>query len=114
MAPSIAEVPVAVLDPAVASTKGSTDTTECHGRLENPPQVQSMGRTKDGRLLKIREYPKFNSLEEHRLYRKQHLACAFRIFAERGYDEGVAGHISVRDPIMTDHFCTLTPMRLKA
>ena len=25
-------------------------------------------------------------------------------FADRGYDEGVAGHISVRDPILTDHF----------
>lgn len=25
-------------------------------------------------------------------------------FAERGFDEGVAGHISVRDPILTDHF----------
>jgi len=25
-------------------------------------------------------------------------------FADRGFDEGVAGHISVRDPIETDHF----------
>lgn len=76
--------------------------------LQPPPQVQSMGRTKDGRLLKIREYPKFATLEEERVYRKQHLAAAFRIFADRGYDEGVAGHISVRDPILTDHFCMLT------
>lgn len=43
-------------------------------------------------------------MEEERHYRKQHLAAAFRIFADRGYDEGVAGHISVRDPILTDHF----------
>ena len=49
-------------------------------------------------------------MEEERLYRKQHLAAAFRAFADRGYDEGVAGHISncimpgVRDPILTDHF----------
>jgi ribulose-5-phosphate 4-epimerase/fuculose-1-phosphate aldolase len=34
------------------------------------------------------------------------LAAAFRVFADRGFDEGVAGHISVRDPILTDHFCT--------
>ncbi|CAG9981048.1 unnamed protein product [Clonostachys byssicola] len=67
-------------------------------------QVQSLGKTKDGRLLKIRTYPKFDSLEEERLYRKQHLAAAFRIFADRGFDEGIAGHISVRDPILTDHF----------
>ncbi|KAH8814143.1 class II aldolase/adducin N-terminal [Hyaloscypha sp. PMI_1271] len=64
----------------------------------------SFGRTKDGKKLKIRSYPKFESLEEERLYRKQHLAAAFRVFAQRGFDEGVAGHISVRDPILTDHF----------
>ncbi|KAJ5703655.1 hypothetical protein N7493_011580 [Penicillium malachiteum] len=64
----------------------------------------ALGLTKDGRKLKIRSYPKFDTLIEERNYRKQHLAAAFRIFAERGFDEGVAGHISVRDPILTDHF----------
>lgn len=66
----------------------------------------AMGRAKDGRKLKIRAYPKFDTLLEERIYRKQHLAAAFRIFAKRGFDEGIAGHISVRDPILTDHFCT--------
>lgn len=69
-------------------------------------QVQSSGKTKSGKVLKIRTYPKFDTLEDERLYRKQHLAAAFRVFADRGFDEGVAGHISVRDPILTDHFCT--------
>lgn len=68
--------------------------------------VGALGMTVSGKKLKIREYPKFDSLEGERLYRKQHLAAAFRIFADRGFDEGVAGHISVRDPILTDHFCT--------
>lgn len=67
--------------------------------------VAAMGRTTSGKALQIRRYPTFESLEEERLYRKQHLAAAFRIFADRGFDEGVAGHISVRDPILTDHFC---------
>jgi len=66
--------------------------------------VGALGKTKSGKPLKIRSYPKFASLEEERLYRKQHLAAAYRVFAERGFDEGVAGHISVRDPILTDHF----------
>jgi ribulose-5-phosphate 4-epimerase/fuculose-1-phosphate aldolase len=66
--------------------------------------VAAMGRTTSGRALKVRAYPKFDTLEEERLYRKQHLAAAYRIFASRGFDEGVAGHISVRDPILTDHF----------
>jgi ribulose-5-phosphate 4-epimerase/fuculose-1-phosphate aldolase len=64
-----------------------------------------MGRTTSGKALQIRKYPAFERLEDERLYRKQHLAAAYRIFADRGYDEGVAGHISVRDPILTDHFC---------
>ncbi|CAK4000778.1 Hypothetical predicted protein [Lecanosticta acicola] len=84
--------------------------------------VGALGKTKDGRPLKVRSYPNFDSLEEERQYRKQHLAAAFRIFAERGssdrpwdhsstltpkiqgFDEGVAGHLSLRDPILTDHF----------
>ena len=74
-------------------------------REENPPQVQVMGMTKSGKKLNVRSYPKFENLEDERLYRKQHLAAAFRVFADRGFDEGVAGHISVRDPILTDHFC---------
>ena len=65
----------------------------------------ALGKTTSGKRLKIRAYPKFDSLEEERVYRKQHLAAAFRVFADRGFDEGVAGHISVRDPILTDHFC---------
>ena len=39
-----------------------------------------------------------------RLHRKQRLAAAFRLFARFGYDEGVAGHITARDPELTDHF----------
>ncbi|POS80100.1 L-fuculose-phosphate aldolase [Diaporthe helianthi] len=69
-----------------------------------PTAVQSLGKTKSGRDLRIRSYPRFATLEEERQYRKEHLAAAFRVFADRGYDEGVAGHISVRDPILTDHF----------
>ncbi|KAL1592083.1 hypothetical protein SLS59_009965 [Nothophoma quercina] len=63
-----------------------------------------MGLTASGARLKIRKYPTFSSLEEERLYRKQHLAAAYRVFAMRGFDEGVAGHISVRDPVLEDHF----------
>jgi ribulose-5-phosphate 4-epimerase/fuculose-1-phosphate aldolase len=48
--------------------------------------------------------PLFTSPGEERLYRKQHLAAAFRVWARLGYDEGPAGHITVRDPERTDHF----------
>jgi ribulose-5-phosphate 4-epimerase/fuculose-1-phosphate aldolase len=41
---------------------------------------------------------------EERLHRKQRLAAALRIFSKCGFDEGVAGHITARDPELTDHF----------
>lgn len=57
-------------------------------------KLGALGTTASGKKLNIRTYPRYDDLEDERLYRKQHLAAAFRIFAERGFDEGVAGHIS--------------------
>jgi ribulose-5-phosphate 4-epimerase/fuculose-1-phosphate aldolase len=48
--------------------------------------------------------PTFASVDEERRHRKQRLAAAFRLFARFGYDEGVAGHITARDPERLDHF----------
>ena len=42
--------------------------------------------------------PVFKSLEEERDHRKVKLAGALRIFGRLGFGEGVAGHITVRDP----------------
>lgn len=44
------------------------------------------------------------TVEDERLHRKQNLAAAFRLFSRFGFDEGVAGHITARDPELTDHF----------
>lgn len=48
--------------------------------------------------------PTFATVEEERLHRKQKLAGALRIFGRVGFGEGVAGHITVRDPEFSDHF----------
>jgi ribulose-5-phosphate 4-epimerase/fuculose-1-phosphate aldolase len=48
--------------------------------------------------------PVFATLEEERRHRQQRLAAAFRIFARYGFDEGVAGHITARDPEYPDCF----------
>jgi ribulose-5-phosphate 4-epimerase/fuculose-1-phosphate aldolase len=48
--------------------------------------------------------PTFERLEDERRHRRQRLAAAFRIFARLGYDEGIAGHISARDPGRPDRF----------
>ncbi len=44
------------------------------------------------------------TVAEERLRRKQKLAGALRIFGRFGFGEGVAGHITVRDPEYPDHF----------
>ena len=48
--------------------------------------------------------PVFQTVEEERLHRKQRLAAAFRLFGRFGFSEGIAGHITARDPEFTDHF----------
>jgi ribulose-5-phosphate 4-epimerase/fuculose-1-phosphate aldolase len=46
----------------------------------------------------------FETVEEERAHRKAKLAGALRIFGRFGFGEGVAGHITVRDPEFPDHF----------
>ena len=46
----------------------------------------------------------FDTVEEERAHRKAKLAAAFRMFSKAGLDEGVAGHITVRDPAEPDTF----------
>ena len=48
--------------------------------------------------------PIFKRVEDERLHRKQRLAAAFRLFGKFGFSEGIAGHITARDPEFTDHF----------
>ncbi|HVE98403.1 MAG TPA: class II aldolase/adducin family protein [Mycobacteriales bacterium] len=48
--------------------------------------------------------PTFDSVEDERLHRKQRLAAGFRLFSRFGFEEGVAGHITARDPEWPDAF----------
>jgi ribulose-5-phosphate 4-epimerase/fuculose-1-phosphate aldolase len=48
--------------------------------------------------------PHFEDPYQERRHRLERLAAAFRLFALFGFDEGVAGHITVRDPIDPGHF----------
>ena len=48
--------------------------------------------------------PAFDSVEAERQHRKERLAGVYRIFSRFGFEEGVAGHVTVRDPELTDHF----------
>ena len=46
----------------------------------------------------IYKIPEFHDLDLERKHRLERLAAAFRIFGKFGFSEGVAGHITVRDP----------------
>lgn len=50
--------------------------------------------------------PAFDDPHAERKYLKERLAAAFRIFGKYGFDEGVAGHITIRvwsiQPIMQE------------
>lgn len=79
----------------------------CDGSSSSPSSswaedVHYLG-DKEGRVT-LRSPPTFSTVEETRTHLKQHLAAAFRIFAKQGFDEGVAGHISLRDPERSDWF----------
>ncbi|KAL1639384.1 hypothetical protein SLS58_007965 [Diplodia intermedia] len=50
--------------------------------------------------------PTFTSVDKQRRWMLEHMAGAFRIFARKGYTEGMAGHISLRDPEHPDCFWT--------
>jgi len=54
--------------------------------------------------LNLRLPQSFATVEEERLHCKQRLAAGFRLFSKCGFDEGVAGHITARDPELSDHF----------
>jgi len=43
--------------------------------------------------------PRFDDPYEERRYLKHRLALAFRVFAHFGLSEGVAGHLTLRDPV---------------
>ena len=58
----------------------------------------------DTQMQELPYQPVFDTVEEERLHRKQRLAAAFRLFGRFGFDEGVAGHITARDPERLDHF----------
>ena len=55
-------------------------------------------------LTPIHRFPTFDDPDEQRLHMKQRLAAAFRLFGHYGFDEGVAGHITARDPEHTECF----------
>ncbi|KAH7024764.1 class II aldolase/adducin N-terminal [Microdochium trichocladiopsis] len=51
------------------------------------------------KLPKVKKVPTFETKEEEREWAKAQMAGAFRVFAKLGFSDGVAGHMSLRDPV---------------
>ncbi|MFF0679005.1 class II aldolase/adducin family protein [Streptomyces tendae] len=48
--------------------------------------------------------PRHDSVEDERRHRKERLACALRLFGRHGFEDGVSGHITARDPEYSECF----------
>ncbi|MGI9030770.1 MAG: class II aldolase/adducin family protein [Ilumatobacteraceae bacterium] len=79
-----------------ASGLGHTGEGEATGSIDGVPLTP--------KAVQLSGPPTFDTVEEERLHRKQKLAGALRIFGRFGFGEGVAGHITVRDPEFPDCF----------
>ncbi|KAL2854336.1 class II aldolase/adducin domain protein [Aspergillus pseudoustus] len=88
-------------------------TPEAGSSVSNNPNIlpaaedkvfQSIARGDRAGKLKLRGIPTFTDPYAERQWIKEHMAAAFRYFGKQGFNEGISGHISVRDPILKDHF----------
>jgi len=87
----------------------SEESTKDYPKELTPLQAISQGTCLPG-------LPLFSTYDKHRAWILSHMAGAFRVFARKGFTEGMSGHISVRDPEhphtfwtnpLAKHFATL-------
>lgn len=81
----------------------SATTTETNGTSRPSTKAPlEPGLSEDQAKVQMPKFPsppEFTDKYEEREYLKGRLAAAFRIFGKYGFDEGVAGHITLRDPV---------------
>ncbi|KAH7011001.1 class II aldolase/adducin domain protein, partial [Ilyonectria destructans] len=93
---------------STTTTQTINETSHSQVQLAAPPAAagsnfQDLARGDRAGRLKLRGIPTFSDPLAQRQWMKEHMAAAFRFFAKHGYAEGIAGHISMRDPILPDH-----------
>lgn len=71
--------------------------------LDNNPFQRVWRGDREGKI-KMPGVPTFDDKYEERKWVKQHMAGCFRYWGKLGFGEGTAGHITVRDPVLTDHY----------
>jgi len=67
-------------------------------------ETESEAKAQATKQVKIMQMPTFPSFAKHRAYVKERLVIGFHIFAKLGYEEGVSGHMTARDPEYSDFF----------
>ncbi|KAK3673306.1 hypothetical protein LTR78_006851 [Recurvomyces mirabilis] len=87
--------------PEGLNSNGNTEPVNAGEAPLEPGVKKNIAR---GKMLDFPRPPKFDDKYAEREYLKGRLAAAFRIFGKNGFDEGVAGHITLRDPVQTDTF----------
>lgn len=74
-----------------------------NAHVKSPKPLTPMAAMGHGNI-SLEGVPVFESYAAKRKWTLEHLAGAFRVFGREGYAEGIAGHISVRDPEFSDRF----------
>lgn len=84
-----------------------TETAPAKISLQNedlkPPKPQGLAACATGGY-ELAGIPKIDDPYKKRQWQLEHMAGAFRVFARKGFTEGTAGHISVRDPVDPNTF----------
>ena len=90
--------------PVSTEPRGQADPAASAGGPDDQAIANAAVVDSSGRRLRIARPEVFETVEQERAHGKAKLAAAFRMFSKAGLDEGVAGHITMRDPEHPDTF----------
>lgn len=96
---------ILIQPPVIAKPVNAAFTVQPDTESGNRPVPVAYTLPRNGtNVIRWQQPPQQATFEQERLYRKQRLAAAYRLFAHYGFDMGGAGHITVRDPEFHDYF----------
>ena len=101
---SVTEQPTATAPAGEAAAAAHADELVTGAVTEVPGGEAAVAGASTGTALRLPLPPTFSSVEEERAHRKAVLAATFRMFSKAGLDEGVAGHVTARDPEFPDSY----------
>ncbi|KAG7085535.1 hypothetical protein E1B28_003093 [Marasmius oreades] len=80
--------------------------SKTHAELTTLPEkpIDRLWRGDKAGNVKLDGIPTFQNPYQQREWVKEHMASAFRYWGKLGFGEGASGHITVRDPVLPDHY----------